>query len=202
MADVLYLDQPVGTGFSYGKDDSDVLTSIEDIAAEFVNFIDSFLTLYPEYAAPRQLVLAGEGTAGKFLPYFAKSLDAYIFSGGKLSTPQLVIGNPLVSNTLQSLSQHLPAKALSVIDVHNYDQLAQLHSRCLEGVAKDKGACTVIGDYISSVAAGSSLIDARTYTYEQDATVAPFIQYLTNSSVKGEAYLALHVDKSTKKEVF
>ena len=53
MADVLYLDQPVGTGFSYGANDTDVLSSMEDISNEFVNFVDSLLLLYPEYKKPR-----------------------------------------------------------------------------------------------------------------------------------------------------
>ena len=82
MGDVLYLDQPVGTGFSFGSDDTDLLTSIEDVTNEFVNFVDSFLTMYPEYKSPRKVILMGESTAGKFIPHFVRGLDTYIKSGG------------------------------------------------------------------------------------------------------------------------
>lgn len=49
IGDVLYLDQPVGTGFSYGANETDLLDNMEDVTREFVNFVDSFLSMYPEY---------------------------------------------------------------------------------------------------------------------------------------------------------
>ena len=85
IGDVLYLDQPVGTGFSYGANDTDLLTSMADITREFVNFVDSFLNMYPEYKSPRKIILMGESTAGKFLPQFVKGLDAYIKAGNQLT---------------------------------------------------------------------------------------------------------------------
>jgi carboxypeptidase C (cathepsin A) len=48
MADALYLDLPVGTGFSYGSGDTDVLTDLDSVSTEFVNFMDTFLKMYPE----------------------------------------------------------------------------------------------------------------------------------------------------------
>jgi len=78
IGDVVYLDQPVGTGFSYGASDIDVLTSMDDVSNEFVNFVDSLVKMYPEYKAPRKIILMGESTAGKFIPRFTKALDGYI----------------------------------------------------------------------------------------------------------------------------
>jgi len=43
MADAVYLDVPVGTGFSYGSADTDVLTDLDSISNEFANFVDTFL---------------------------------------------------------------------------------------------------------------------------------------------------------------
>lgn len=48
---------------------------MDDIAAEFVNFVDSFVTMYPEYKKPRNIILMGESVAGKFIPKFTKALD-------------------------------------------------------------------------------------------------------------------------------
>jgi carboxypeptidase C (cathepsin A) len=95
VADILYLDQPVGTGFSYGANDTDLLSSMSDISREFVNFIDSFMTIYPEYKAPRDIILMGESSAGKFLPVLTKGLDDYInYQGGKIFIKAVMIGNP------------------------------------------------------------------------------------------------------------
>jgi carboxypeptidase C (cathepsin A) len=69
----------VGTGFSYGANDTDVLTSMDDISNEFVNFVDSFVQKYPEYQIPRKIILMGQGEAGKYIPRFTKALDNYIF---------------------------------------------------------------------------------------------------------------------------
>ena len=51
---------------------------MDDITREFVNFVDSFLTMYPEYKSPRKVILMGETGAGKFIPNFVKGLDEYI----------------------------------------------------------------------------------------------------------------------------
>jgi hypothetical protein len=51
---------------------------MDDITNEFVNFVDSFLNMYPEYKSPRKVILMGEGPSGKFMPHFVKGLDRYI----------------------------------------------------------------------------------------------------------------------------
>jgi carboxypeptidase C (cathepsin A) len=63
----VYLDQPVGTGFSYGNSYVDRL----DLGAkEFVKFMEAFLTMYPEYQKKngRKFFMTGESYAGKYLP--------------------------------------------------------------------------------------------------------------------------------------
>ncbi len=85
----------MGVGLSYGANDTDLLTSMSDVSREFVNFIDSFLAMYPEYKKPRDIILMGEGQAGKFLPLFTKGLDDYInYQGGQISIKALIFGNP------------------------------------------------------------------------------------------------------------
>jgi carboxypeptidase C (cathepsin A) len=84
----------VGTGFSYGANDTDILTSMDDITNEFVNFVDSFVQKYPEYQSPRKIILMGQGEGAKYIPRFTKALDNYIFMGGKIQLQLLAIGNP------------------------------------------------------------------------------------------------------------
>lgn len=45
IANVIFLDQPVGVGFSYGDS---VLTKMQDGADEFVNFMLGFYEMYPD----------------------------------------------------------------------------------------------------------------------------------------------------------
>lgn len=43
---IVFIDQPVGTGFSYGDS---VLTSMQDGSDEFLKFLVEFLKKYPEF---------------------------------------------------------------------------------------------------------------------------------------------------------
>lgn len=73
IADMVFIDQPVGTGFSYGDS---YLTKMEDGAIEFVNFLVAFIKKYPEYKS-RGVVLSGESYAGKYLPHFATKVSQH-----------------------------------------------------------------------------------------------------------------------------
>lgn len=66
FADVIFLDQPVGTGFSYGNS---YIDRMEKGADEFVKFVTLFLQKYPEYKG-RDFYITGESYAGKYLPHF------------------------------------------------------------------------------------------------------------------------------------
>lgn len=49
LADIVFIDQPVGTGFSYG----DTLNyEMKEGAEDFTRFMVNFLNTYPEYKSP------------------------------------------------------------------------------------------------------------------------------------------------------
>ncbi len=124
--DVLYLDQPVGTGFSYGDT---YLDRMDDGATEFINFLDAFIKMYPEYQnkiSKRKFFLTGESYAGKYIPLFTKYIDDYENRGGQVSLTAVLIGNPFASPVTQRTSTHNVGKALGIIDTYNYDQIAAL----------------------------------------------------------------------------
>jgi carboxypeptidase C (cathepsin A) len=209
VADVLYLDQPVGTGFSYGSNDTDLLTSIDDVSREFVNFIDSFLTMYPEYKMPRKIILMGESTAGKYLPLLTKALDAYITQGGQLAIQAVIIGNPYTAGILQRLFSHDMGLTLNIVDENNLDQISLLRDNCIKSYSA-KGAlanetydtCAKILSYVTEVGGGVSSFDGRKSQKDWNAMLAPFQNYLGNASYKADIYKALHVDGSTKSQIF
>lgn len=97
MANIIYLDQPVGTGFSYGHP---LLTKMEDGSREFLNFMLAFYDKYPEFKA-RPFFITGESYAGKYIPLFARDILRYNSkqndTGFKIPLKSLLIGNPLNS---------------------------------------------------------------------------------------------------------
>jgi carboxypeptidase C (cathepsin A) len=208
IGDVLYLDQPVGTGFSYGANDTDLLTSMEDISREFVNFVDSFLNMYPEYKSPRKVILMGESSAGKFFPPIVKALDAYIQIGNPLTLQAVVLGNAFQAGVLQRLFSYKPAKGLSLIDAFsNIDQATRIRDKCLETFSEDGAEsnevyknCTKLLAYITDVSGQVASFDGRKYSFEWDAMMAPFQGYLGNNTAADDLYKALHVENSTKSQ--
>ncbi|KAF9177444.1 Cell death protease, partial [Haplosporangium sp. Z 11] len=71
FANVVFLDQPVGTGLSYTS--NRLLDNLGDITTHFLAFLKNFFAVFPEYAHD-ELYLAGESYAGTYIPYFAKGI--------------------------------------------------------------------------------------------------------------------------------
>jgi cathepsin A (carboxypeptidase C) len=69
-ANVLYLDQPIGTGFSTVDSFFKYRWSEWDVAYDFYMFINHFMQKYPEYKH-RELYITGESFAGHYIPAIA-----------------------------------------------------------------------------------------------------------------------------------
>ncbi|KAJ1958549.1 hypothetical protein GGI12_004702 [Dipsacomyces acuminosporus] len=69
-AHVVYLDQPIGTGFSYG---SNRVNSSIDAGKDITSFLQLFYLSFPQYAKGK-LHITGESYAGHFLPATAKAI--------------------------------------------------------------------------------------------------------------------------------
>ena len=67
---LLFVDQPVGTGWSWGEKSAE---SLEEVGADFVTFI---LNLYGElpWLSGKELIITGESFAGKYLSYISKAI--------------------------------------------------------------------------------------------------------------------------------
>ncbi|KAL8916341.1 MAG: hypothetical protein Q9172_006347 [Xanthocarpia lactea] len=72
FANVLFVDNPVGTGFSYVDTDSYV-SELTQMADQMVQFLEKFFKIFPEYAN-NDLYIAGESYAGQHIPYIAKAI--------------------------------------------------------------------------------------------------------------------------------
>lgn len=48
FANLLFVDQPVGTGFSYVNTDS-YIHELDEMSAHFIVFLEKFFELFPEY---------------------------------------------------------------------------------------------------------------------------------------------------------
>lgn len=67
---MLYIDNPVGTGFSFTDHFQGYATSEDDVAQDLYSALIQFFTLFPEYAK-NDFYVTGESYAGKYVPALA-----------------------------------------------------------------------------------------------------------------------------------
>lgn len=139
-ADVVYVDQPVGTGFSISN--SKPASYDEDLSVvtdHFMRFLDSYFQSFPD-DLEKELILAGESYAGQFVPYFADAIlqhnaglaEQYI----KYNLKAVLIGNGWVDPNTQSLS-YLPfaiEKGLIERSNPNFSELLKAHEECQNAI--------------------------------------------------------------------
>ena len=70
IATVIYVDQPVGTGFSSG---SPLNTNMEELKVEFKNFLVELYKAFP-YLSGKDVFMTGESYAGHYIPAFSDYL--------------------------------------------------------------------------------------------------------------------------------
>ncbi|CAH2067359.1 unnamed protein product, partial [Iphiclides podalirius] len=101
---LLFIDNPVGTGFSFTDDDRGYATNQTTIGENLYTALQQFLTLFPELRkAP--LTLAGESYAGKHIPSLAVQIHWHREESEPINLQSLAIGNGFIDPlTLQRYS--------------------------------------------------------------------------------------------------
>jgi len=93
-AHIMFVDQPVGTGFSYSRS-RNYVSSYGQLAVQVRQAILDWYVQFPEYSSC-PLHMTGESYAGVYLPAIGFELDRYNRHGGEPHVPftSLIIGNP------------------------------------------------------------------------------------------------------------
>jgi carboxypeptidase D len=69
LTNMVWVEQPIGTGFSQG---TPTANSTEEAAAQFLGFFKNFLDTFG--LRNRKVYIAGESYAGKYIPYYANAM--------------------------------------------------------------------------------------------------------------------------------
>ncbi|OVA06947.1 Peptidase S10 [Macleaya cordata] len=101
-SNLLYVDQPTGTGFSYSSDDRDLRHNEEGVSNDLYDFLQAFFSEHPQYAK-NDFYITGESYAGHYIPAFA----ARVHQGNKakegihINLKGFAIGNGLTDPAIQ-----------------------------------------------------------------------------------------------------
>jgi carboxypeptidase C (cathepsin A) len=75
-ANVLFLENPAGVGFSYVADDDNVVKTISEVGEQFWRFTQSFLRVFEDARAFKWWI-TGESFGGMYVPHIAKHILAH-----------------------------------------------------------------------------------------------------------------------------
>lgn len=76
FSNVLYLDSPVGTGYSFYRNDDDARSfNVDQVALDFGHFIKQFYNFHDEYRFRETYIIGQDFGAGKHLPVFAEVIS-------------------------------------------------------------------------------------------------------------------------------
>ncbi|GMI86218.1 CARBOXYPEPTIDASE Y, SERINE CARBOXYPEPTIDASE-LIKE 49 [Hibiscus trionum] len=101
-SNLLYVDQPIGTGFSYSSDRRDIRHNEDEVSNDLYDFLQAFFAEHPEFAN-NDFYITGESYAGHYIPAFA----ARVHRGNKAKDGILInlkgfaIGNGLTDPAVQ-----------------------------------------------------------------------------------------------------
>lgn len=146
-ANMIFQDQPVGTGLSVAKKDSDYATTEIQIAQNFYTFTNGFLKLYPEYIN-RDFYLMGESYAGHYIPNIADFMLDKMKEGNQ--DPQfnfkgISMGNPWSAPQVQNPAYLTYAVMNNQVSLEEYFNLKPAFEACgqlaLDGISDEISGC-------------------------------------------------------------
>eukprot|EP00240_Pyramimonas_obovata_P001475 CAMPEP_0118934076 /NCGR_PEP_ID=MMETSP1169-20130426/13538_1 /TAXON_ID=36882 /ORGANISM="Pyramimonas obovata, Strain CCMP722" /LENGTH=476 /DNA_ID=CAMNT_0006876939 /DNA_START=79 /DNA_END=1509 /DNA_ORIENTATION=+ len=141
---IIFVDQPVDTGFSYSNSSRDVVHSEAEVAEDMYNFLLEFLKLHPELQ-DNDFYVTGESYAGHYVP----AVGNRIVVGNKESEMKIFLKGIAIGNGLVNPEEQYPAYAdfalqNDLIDEDFYKQMKHdqvLCERLIKACKINKLAC-------------------------------------------------------------
>ncbi|CAF1234029.1 unnamed protein product [Adineta steineri] len=130
---LLFVDQPIGTGFSTIDADS-FIHELDEMANQFLNFLDQYIKIFPELLE-NDIYLAGVSFAGQFIPYIAKAI---LEQRSTLKLRGLLIGNGWI-DPVTTYKSYLPFAVANNLVVQNselYDRINIRVKQCEQALSK------------------------------------------------------------------
>ncbi|KAL0460148.1 UNVERIFIED_CONTAM: Serine carboxypeptidase-like 48 [Sesamum latifolium] len=163
-SNLIYIDQPTGTGFSYSSDRADIRTSSEEASVDFYDFLQAFFEKHPQYAK-NDFYITGESYAGHYIPVFAAQIHQRNKNneGLHINLKGIAIGNGLTNPEIQYKAYPDYALDMKLIDKSQYNNLSQSASTCQQEIrscgANRSSACSraywICNNFFNEILAGS-----------------------------------------------
>eukprot|EP01080_Neovahlkampfia_damariscottae_P005882 gene5882-9710_t len=153
---LLFIDQPLGTGFSHTHDT--YANTQQEATNHLFNLIQGFFKNHPEYS-DCDIFIAGESYAGKYVPSLANK-----FLDEKFPFKGLLLGNALVHPIYQRLIKADQVYNAGFIDYKQRQKLINIERECIrhmqQGFTNEKESpCHNIQEYYKISSGGINFYD-------------------------------------------
>jgi len=136
-ANLLYVDQPVGTGFSYLKNPKGYTHDETQVAGDMWTFLQRFLTVYPQYAK-RDFYIVGESYAGHYVPAISHFIveQNKVKAGININMKGIGIGNGWVDPRIQYGAYPIFSYENKLISKSQYDRNNHTYHLCADLIGR------------------------------------------------------------------
>ncbi|XP_024025947.1 serine carboxypeptidase-like 49 isoform X2 [Morus notabilis] len=130
-SNLLYVDQPTGTGFSYSSDKRDIRHNEYGVSNDLYDFLQAFFAEHPNLAK-NDFYITGESYAGHYIPAFA----ARVHRGNKakegihINLKGFAIGNGLTDPAIQYKAYTDYALDMGIITKTDYERINKVVGPC------------------------------------------------------------------------
>lgn len=131
IANMLYVEQPAGVGFSFSDDADDYHTGDEQAAVDNYELLKQFLQKFPE-RKENKLYIASESYGGHYMPQLAEQILKKN-TDNSINFKGFLVGNPYVDSYSNSVAQYRQMYYDGLIPKPLYDQYEE---KCTKGKAR------------------------------------------------------------------
>ncbi|KAF8700781.1 hypothetical protein HU200_034138 [Digitaria exilis] len=130
-SNLIYVDQPTGTGFSYSSDSRDTRHNEATISNDLYEFLQAFFAEHPKYAK-NDFYITGESYAGHYIPAFASR----VYRGNKnnegihINLKGFAIGNGLTDPAIQYKAYPDYALNMGLITEAQFNRINKIVPTC------------------------------------------------------------------------
>nr|XP_043632105.1 serine carboxypeptidase 3-like [Erigeron canadensis] len=135
VSNIIYIDQPTGTGFSYSSSDQDTRYNETGVSNDLYNFLQAFFKVHPDYVK-NDFYIMGESYAGHYIPALATRIN----KGNKkkkgihINLKGMGIGNGLTNPEIQYPAYTDFALANKIISKTDYDKINLQIPACVKAI--------------------------------------------------------------------
>jgi carboxypeptidase C (cathepsin A) len=183
-ANVIFIDQPVGTGYSYG---TRYCTTQQQVAKDLYYAMRSFFQLFPQYEAT-PFYITGESYAGKYVPSLAYEIFSMNTGLLYINLQGIAIGNGWVHPIVQNKAYVDYSYNLGLIGPNTRDQATLIVKNLTQQIYSEQwDAANDLSNLLETVILNDANVNIDNVLYSEDPLqplYQPLIGYLTSAQTR------------------